>query len=187
MYWTILVTLEIRYTFAHANICKFSPWDSVILVYREYKEALRQQRGQENIYKSKTSSDEHTPSPTSYNNHDNNLSPDKRPVQKVLPSRNISQPIGKDNATVNGCTAYVKPPAPQLVTTSVGFVGNSPSPPRPMTWSRNVPPDKLSFTMRREFEKAKEEAELIQQLRTVSRTNSYYVYFVVQELSVKQC
>lgn len=66
---------------------------------------------------------------------------------------------------------YVKPPAPQLVTTSIGYVGPGtgvPSPPRPMNWNRNVPPDKLSFTMRREFEKAKEEAELIQQLRTVS-------------------
>lgn len=37
-----------------------------------------------------------------------------------------------------------------------------------MRWGRDVPPDKLSFTMRREFEKAKEEAELIKLLRSVS-------------------
>jgi hypothetical protein len=37
-----------------------------------------------------------------------------------------------------------------------------------MTWSRDVPPEKLSFTMRREFDKAREEAELIEQLRSVS-------------------
>lgn len=50
-----------------------------------------------------------------------------------------------------------------------GAVNNTgtPNSPRPMAWNRNVPPDKLSFTMRREFEKAKEEAELISQLRTV--------------------
>jgi hypothetical protein len=37
-----------------------------------------------------------------------------------------------------------------------------------MTWNRDVPPEKLSFTMRREFDKAREEAELIEQLRSVS-------------------
>lgn len=69
---------------------------------------------------------------------------------------------------VNGCsTAYVKPQPPQIGTSGLGILGNNASPPRPAAWNRNVPPDKLSFTMRREFEKAKEEAELIQQLRTV--------------------
>ncbi|KAG8297241.1 negative regulation of T cell migration [Homalodisca vitripennis] len=152
--------------------------------YKEYKEALRQQRVQDNVYKSRQSSDEHTPSPPSYNNNhineadsksDTSPSPcqDKRPVQKVIPSRNLNYtppppPTTQDSSTtVNGCTTtYVKPPAPQLLTTSLGYVGSNTAPPRPMAWNRNVPPDKLSFTMRREFEKAKEEAELIQQLRT---------------------
>jgi hypothetical protein len=39
---------------------------------------------------------------------------------------------------------------------------------RAMAWNRDVPPEKLSFTMRREFDKAREEAELIEQLRSVS-------------------
>ncbi|EEB19708.1 calponin homology domain containing protein, putative [Pediculus humanus corporis] len=44
------------------------------------------------------------------------------------------------------------------------FRTNSNSP-KPMKWNTDIPADKLSFTMRREFEKAKEEAELIEQLR----------------------
>lgn len=37
-----------------------------------------------------------------------------------------------------------------------------------ITWNREVPPEKLSFTMRREIDKAKEETDLINQLRNVS-------------------
>lgn len=51
---------------------------------------------------------------------------------------------------------------------------------RSVRWGRDVPPDKLSFTMRREFEKAKEEAELIKQLRTVSCTPLRFLHFEVQ-------
>lgn len=39
---------------------------------------------------------------------------------------------------------------------------------RNISWNRDIPPEKLSFTMRREFDKAKEESDLIDQLRTVS-------------------
>lgn len=35
--------------------------------------------------------------------------------------------------------------------------------------SRDIPYDKMQFTMRREYEKAKEEAELIRQLRSVMK------------------
>lgn len=89
---------------------------------------------------------------------------------KHLLTTNTEQMNLQDNSeTVNGsATAYLKPSPPQLVTASLGYVGNNATPPRPSAWNRNVPPDKLSFTMRREFEKAKEEAELIQQLRSVS-------------------
>jgi len=45
--------------------------------------------------------------------------------------------------------------------------GGSPKSPRSVTWNSNVP-EKYSFTMRREFERAKEEADLIEQLRNVS-------------------
>jgi len=41
-------------------------------------------------------------------------------------------------------------------------------------WGRDVPPDKLSFTMRREFEKAREEAELLKQLRMVGNETSFF-------------
>jgi len=157
----------------------------------------------------------------------------KRPVQKVIPSRNcsalssqVSSPgqilplvngnrvdYGDKNGAVtsglNEGSCYIKPsspiktptslalppgstgiPSPKLVTASVGYV-HSPVPvsangsqhrpsslgqtcnrspkigtTRGMTWNRDVPPEKLSFTMRREFDKAREEAELIEQLRS---------------------
>lgn len=144
--------------------------------YREYKESLRQQRAHDNIYRPRQASEEAALNATT--NHimdgdkgvstiDAAASINKRPVQKVTPSQNTNY-SPTSNSPENNST-YMKPPAPQLVTTSIGYVGpgtGMPSPPRPMNWNRNVPPDKLSFTMRREFEKAKEEAELIQQLRT---------------------
>lgn len=36
-----------------------------------------------------------------------------------------------------------------------------------MSWNRDIPAEKLSFTMRREFDRQKEETELIEQLRNV--------------------
>lgn len=59
------------------------------------------------------------------------------------------------------------------------FIGNkspnrncgSPKSPRSVTWNSNLP-EKYSFTMRREFERAKEEADLIEQLRNVSITRT---------------
>lgn len=39
--------------------------------------------------------------------------------------------------------------------------------------SSDIPFDKMQFTMRREYEKAKEEAELIRQLRTVKNRNYF--------------
>lgn len=38
---------------------------------------------------------------------------------------------------------------------------------RSVSWNRDIPAEKLSFTMRREFDKHKEEAELIEQMRKV--------------------
>jgi hypothetical protein len=38
---------------------------------------------------------------------------------------------------------------------------------RTVSWNRDVPTEKLSFTMRREFDKQKEEEELIKQLRSI--------------------
>lgn len=60
----------------------------------------------------------------------------------------------------------------KLLTTTVSYLkGASSKPPGTggkMAWNKDVTPDKLSFTMKREFDKQKEETELLQQLRVVS-------------------
>ncbi|XP_008207396.2 leucine-rich repeat and calponin homology domain-containing protein isoform X1 [Nasonia vitripennis] len=187
---------------------------SHIQTYREYKEALRQQRVNEgpSVYRPK---EQITPPGNDAHNDGtdssgsavmtgkqifNEENANKRPVQKVTPSR-----INYQNSTmVNGSNneynnkngkyleqAYKKPSSPiktsssilsgsaspghvpRLVKTAVGYVegnkspnrnGTSPSSPRSVTWNTNLP-EKYSFTMRREFERAKEEADLIEQLR----------------------
>lgn len=61
--------------------------------------------------------------------------------------------------------------SPKLITTTVSYVNNAAPPtgnnPSRINWSKDLPPDKLSFTMKREFDRAREELELIQQLRSV--------------------
>ncbi|XP_077297093.1 leucine-rich-repeats and calponin homology domain protein isoform X2 [Arctopsyche grandis] len=61
--------------------------------------------------------------------------------------------------------------SPKLLTTTVGFVNNSTpglgNNTSRINWNKDSPPDKLSFTMKREFDRAKEESELIQQLRSI--------------------
>ncbi|XP_035782595.1 leucine-rich repeat and calponin homology domain-containing protein-like isoform X2 [Anopheles albimanus] len=177
--------------------------------------------------------------------------PNKRPVQKVIPSRNISSSYqsqspthlnGNHQPTVVGATgnagaygkipvangstskgaltspngatgtggefAYVKPNSPCKVsggilvhnnvppssipkpsssnggglgspvlasgqkplTATVGYVNNAKpgqKTNKTVSWNRDVPTEKLSFTMRREFDKQKEETELIEQLRHI--------------------
>ncbi|GLV37896.1 Leucine-rich-repeats and calponin homology domain protein [Carabus blaptoides fortunei] len=73
-----------------------------------------------------------------------------------------------------------KPSSPRIVTATVGFVNgptngtlkntNGVKTNRNISWNRDIPPDKLSFTMRREFDKAKEESDLIDQLRSIIET-----------------
>ncbi|KYN08855.1 Leucine-rich repeat and calponin homology domain-containing protein 3 [Trachymyrmex cornetzi] len=187
-----------------------------IQTYREYKEALKQQRANEglSVYRPReqvTPPGNETQNETDMGNNketialtgkqifneDNAL---KRPVQKVTPSRinYQSTPIinGSNNDYNNKNGKYLEQPykkpsspiktsssilstntspahAPRLVKTAVGYVegnnspsknGGSPKSPRSVTWNSNVP-EKYSFTMRREFERAKEEADLIEQLR----------------------
>ncbi|XP_050099114.1 leucine-rich repeat and calponin homology domain-containing protein isoform X2 [Anopheles aquasalis] len=177
--------------------------------------------------------------------------PNKRPVQKVIPSRNISSSYQSQSPThlngnhqpavlgatanagaygkipvANGSTskgaltspngapgtggefAYVKPNSPCKVsggilvhnnvppssipkpsssnggglgspvlasgqkplTATVGYVNNAKpgqKTNKTVSWNRDVPTEKLSFTMRREFDKQKEETELIEQLRHI--------------------
>ncbi|KAJ8726134.1 hypothetical protein PYW07_000832 [Mythimna separata] len=237
--------------------------------YRQYKEALRQQR-QQDIYRprteqpspeldssphSNTQSPIHKPSHSPVNGYTSNVSPslyktassnsstlsntsspnlsqvpnspllhstprrfqnqstngngviekqeeNKRPVQKVVPSRNVNSKYATVNGNVdyngrvNGQTdTYIKPTSPsksptntigynslgkssiprqvngdsaKLLTTSVSFLkGAAPKPPGKMAWNKDAPVDKLSFTMKREFDKQKEELDLLTQLRSI--------------------
>ncbi|XP_052129098.1 leucine-rich repeat and calponin homology domain-containing protein isoform X2 [Frankliniella occidentalis] len=93
------------------------------------------------------------------------------------PVNSYTKPLSPTSSVVNGVPNSIISPGkgiPRLVTTSVGYVSPAPNRnkagARSVRWGRDVPPDKLSFTMRREFEKAKEEAELIKQLRTQIET-----------------
>lgn len=128
----------------------------------------------------------------------------KRPVQKVVPSRNVNKIYSATNGNseysrTNGQTdAYIKPTSPsksptsstlgynslgkssiprqvngdnttKLVTTTVSYLkGAGSKPTGKMAWNKDAAPDKLSFTMKREFDKQKEESDLLHQLRTVN-------------------
>uniref|UniRef100_A0A1Q3FX35 Putative leucine-rich repeat lrr protein n=1 Tax=Culex tarsalis TaxID=7177 RepID=A0A1Q3FX35_CULTA len=174
----------------------------------------------------------------------NSSTPNKRPVQKVIPSRNITSTyqspthLNGNHLSTNGgspaasggkipvangtggtpvktalsnssCSvdyAYVKPNSPckassgilshnsvpssipkptangahspingnqKPLTATVGYVNNAKpgqKTNKTVSWNRDVPTDKLSFTMRREFDKQKEETELIEQLRQIIET-----------------
>ncbi|XP_041968911.1 leucine-rich repeat and calponin homology domain-containing protein isoform X2 [Aricia agestis] len=110
----------------------------------------------------------------------------KRPVQKVVPSRNVNKMYNGnvDYSRVNGTDTYSKPTSPtksptntlgylpkqngeaRLLTTVSYLKGAGPKPGK-MPWNKEAAPDKLSFTMKREFDKQKEESDLLQQLRTI--------------------
>ncbi|XP_011503641.1 PREDICTED: leucine-rich repeat and calponin homology domain-containing protein 1 [Ceratosolen solmsi marchali] len=179
-----------------------------IQTYKEYKEALRQQRVNEglNVYKSKeqiTQYGSRAQSDGTYSSSTivlsgkqifNEENANKRPVHKVTPSR-INFP---NNTNINGNqsenyeTLYNKPCAPIKKSSSILFgnvnsdcvpkfvkatVGHVESVNRNypssnscnITWNINSS-EKYSFTMKREFERAKEEADLIKQLRNQIET-----------------
>ncbi|KAJ0181631.1 hypothetical protein K1T71_002353 [Dendrolimus kikuchii] len=226
--------------------------------YRQYKEALRQQR-QQDVYRPRTdqpspeldsspqnqSPIHHKSNPNSPINGYSNVSPiyrsvssnssenypqvpnspllhstprrfqnqngntdkleeNKRPVQKVVPSRNVNKIYSTTNGNVeynrlNGQSeSYIKPTSPsksptntlgyigkssiprqinggdnaKLLTTTVSYLkGGVPKPPGKMAWSKEAAAaDKLSFTMKREFDKQKEELDLLAQLKTIIET-----------------
>ncbi|XP_052747218.1 leucine-rich repeat and calponin homology domain-containing protein isoform X2 [Bicyclus anynana] len=121
----------------------------------------------------------------------------KRPVQKVVPSRNVNKMYSSVNGNidytrVNGSETYTKPTSPtksptntlgysslksniprtvndaKLLTTTVSYLkGAGAKPTGKLAWNKEGAPDKLSFTMKREFDKQKEESELLQQLRSI--------------------
>lgn len=67
---------------------------------------------------------------------------------------------------------YVKPTAPEITSPPVNNLPLSvPSNSSSNVWSKNnvqATKSKLQFTMKREYDKAREEAELVKQLRNVS-------------------
>lgn len=66
---------------------------------------------------------------------------------------------------------YIKPTTPEIISTTVSNLSLPMTPsPSPNVWSKSntqATKNKLQFTMKREFEKAREEAELVDQLRNV--------------------
>ncbi|XP_061396163.1 leucine-rich repeat and calponin homology domain-containing protein [Musca vetustissima] len=140
----------------------------------------------------------------------------KKPIQKVIPSRNtelmsatVKNELSATNNTNGDCIGYVKPSSPmkmvngtsngsintatvsgvgvgiltnnnKFTTTTAGSgISNSSSnnklvatgkPHRTVTWNHDIPPEKLSFTMRREFDRQREEIELMTQLRSIIET-----------------
>ncbi|XP_060519079.1 leucine-rich repeat and calponin homology domain-containing protein isoform X2 [Cylas formicarius] len=198
-----------------------------IQTYREYKEALKQQRAHDvpSIYRTKDSDEQsnktepNTPThhhstpgqtmatsksdPTPLNSAFggpktvfDDTSTTKKPVQKVTPSRNTSF---SPNRYVNGNVAdnmanvheYIKPASPvkASVPQSTGALSsyvtnykeaarttfapksvNGVKSGRNISWNKDVASDKISFTMRREIDKAREESDLINQLRNIIET-----------------
>ncbi|KAL5281040.1 LRCH3 family protein [Megaselia abdita] len=183
-----------------------------IQTYREYKEALKQQRNHD-VYKPKNNQSKNIfeinenvnnlpeegsaenvlvtngNNKNAFHNEDAIIVIPKKPVQKVIPSRNVEILSKDEKAKPNGDSSsggYVKPSSPMksnnsggtngiLTSTNNKFslpnsnksVGKSSTKTRSVNWSHDIPPEKLSFTMRREFDKHKEEAELITQLRSI--------------------
>ncbi|XP_044727093.1 leucine-rich repeat and calponin homology domain-containing protein isoform X2 [Chrysoperla carnea] len=116
------------------------------------------------------------------NNNSNTSSPKYVNKQEVYikptsPIKHSTGVLSHDHVPSPG---KLKPTSPKLVTTTVGYVngpplnnGSAKSPNnknRTLTWNRDIPPEKLSFTMRREFDKAREESDLIEQLRHIIET-----------------
>lgn len=70
-------------------------------------------------------------------------------------------------ATGGGSAGLIKSP----VSASSSKLGNAVKTHRTVTWNHDIPAEKLSFTMRREFDRQREETELMSQLRSVSIAN----------------
>lgn len=88
-----------------------------------------------------------------------------------VPPSNTSVVADTNNANVTFING--KPSSPRIANTISYFNGaakgaNGIKTNRSVSWNQDVPPEKISFTMRREIDKAKEESDMIDQLRTVS-------------------
>ncbi|CAH1186620.1 unnamed protein product [Phyllotreta striolata] len=190
-----------------------------IQTYREYKEALKQQRAQDvpSIYRTKddqsyktepntpthqatpqqtlsTSRSDPTPLNSAFGSPKtifDDTSPGRKPVQKVPPSRTYSP--SHANGGSARMTNYVKPKSPtkgagdimshdnvpniksvmtngKSTSPRLGSCNSTPRSPKMtknITWDKDALNDKMTFTMRREIDKAKEETDLINQLRNI--------------------
>uniref|UniRef100_A0AAG5D9V7 Calponin-homology (CH) domain-containing protein n=1 Tax=Anopheles atroparvus TaxID=41427 RepID=A0AAG5D9V7_ANOAO len=86
-----------------------------------------------------------------------------------VPPSSIPKPTAPNGG---GLTSPVQAGQKPL-TATVGYVNNAKpgqKTNKTVSWNRDVPTEKLSFTMRREFDKQKEETELIEQLRQIIET-----------------
>uniref|UniRef100_A0A182JDL5 Uncharacterized protein n=1 Tax=Anopheles atroparvus TaxID=41427 RepID=A0A182JDL5_ANOAO len=86
-----------------------------------------------------------------------------------VPPSSIPKPTAPNGG---GLTSPVQAGQKPL-TATVGYVNNAKpgqKTNKTVSWNRDVPTEKLSFTMRREFDKQKEETELIEQLRQILET-----------------
>lgn len=89
-------------------------------------------------------------------------------IKPTSPTKSPTNTIGYNSLGKSSIPRQVNGDNAKLLTTSVSYLkGVAPKPPGKMAWNKDSAPDKLSFTMKREFDKQKEESDLIQQLRTV--------------------
>uniref|UniRef100_A0A336MUI3 CSON005004 protein n=1 Tax=Culicoides sonorensis TaxID=179676 RepID=A0A336MUI3_CULSO len=168
-----------------------------IQTYKEYKEALRQQRNHEisSVYRSKDSQTSPDGPPTIRNGTHSLPTSPPTTLQLLSTSKSNSPtsqipskiPNGINHTTnMNGNhhthengnarsdkadSMYIKPSGP---TSGIPTVQTSTSKKlsKTVSWNRDLPTngDKKNFTMRREFDRQKEESELLQQLRAIIKS-----------------
>nr|XP_015835426.1 PREDICTED: leucine-rich repeat and calponin homology domain-containing protein 1 isoform X1 [Tribolium castaneum] len=199
-----------------------------IQTYKEYKDALKQQRAHDvpAIYRTKNPDDQTTyktePNTPTHHAHGSLATSksdptplnavlsgakyvfdDTKKTEKTSPYKSYS-PIHNGNNTNNKYIQdYVKPKSPVKGKTGIlshdnvpgcnanGITGNRTTSPRlymngandnnikglngvktnrTISWNKEVPGEKMTFTMRREIDKAREETDLINQLRNIIET-----------------
>lgn len=147
-----------------------------IQTYKEYKEALRQQR-EIAVYRSSKDS---VVSPTELGSPERNGLVSPLPPTSSIPTYNKSNghTATNGNHVENGNNTtdspYVKPCAPKTISTAKTSIIATPATKKltkTVSWTRDIPGgDKKNFTMRREFDRQKEESELISQLRQIIKS-----------------
>lgn len=89
-------------------------------------------------------------------------------VKPSSPTKSPTNTLGYNSLGKSSIPRQVNGDSPKSVTTSVTQVrGMIPQPVGKMAWNKETSAEKLSFTMKREFDKQKEESDLIEQLRTI--------------------